>query len=515
MTVARNRRVLLLALLLAAISAALAYRALATRLDSAPVTVAAAPIAGEPVLIAARSIAAGHTITAADVEIAYVPAEAKGERALTEAEQAIGEVALVAMPKGEQVLAGSVGPSLAADPETFAKDVPLGMRAVTIASEETIGVGGFVQPGDRVDVIAAMELKPVRPPQTLLESLGDLESGGDPFPMAELIVQDVEVLAIGQALDPAAPTAPPEGDAAKEPSDGQKGPAARPEAASVTLLVDPAQALRLTLSTEAEATFRLLLRAPGDTTVTELPPALITNGDMAMEPFKMVGGNLASEKDLVIISARFQETSVPAGGILHFEATVRNVSSQLIPAGRGGAAPGHVYEAGETWQSLAEAAPAGVFSVGVTADHAQDQSYQWRWDLGKDLAPGATATITGGIQVPQTPGVQRWWFGTVLQPGTILEDGVAPVAITIEPVSSVVVTADKIALRASPWPDAAGVLTVVRGAQADVLDYEDGWFQVRASGKDGWVPESAVQNSALPGAKMLALVYEWMGRGPR
>jgi hypothetical protein len=274
------------------------------------------------------------------------------------------------------------------------------------------------------------------------------------------------------------------------------GPAPRPEAASVTLLVNPSQALRLLLAVESDAIFRLLLRTPGDTTTTELPPALITSGDIPMDPFKFMGGNLAPT-DVVITDARFRQNSVPAGGILEFEVTVRNVSSQLIPAGRGGAGPGHVYDAGETWQTVDDGAPEGVYSVGVTSDNSEPRTYPWRWDLGEDLAPGATATITGGVQMPYIPGVQRWWFGTMLQPGTVLEDGVSPVEITIEPISSVEVTAPEIDLVDSPWPGAARVLAVTSGARADVLNYQDGWFQVRFGQIDGWVPESAVTNAAL------------------
>jgi hypothetical protein len=252
----------------------------------------------------------------------------------------------------------------------------------------------------------------------------------------------------------------------------------------------------LLLAVQSDGKFRLLLRAPGDVTTTELPPALVTSGGIQMDPFKLMGANLV-EKNLVITDARIRQTTVPAGGILEFEVTVRNVSSQLIPAGRGGAAPGHVYELGESWQSLDDASPDGVYSVGLTSDSAEPRTYPWRWDLGEDLAPGQTATITGGMQVPNSPGVQRWWFGTLLQPGTVLEDGIAPVDVTIEPVSSVEVAAPEVDLRDSPWPSATSVLTMASGARADVLNYQDGWFLVHVDQTDGWVPESAVTNVAL------------------
>jgi hypothetical protein len=101
------------------------------------------------------------------------------------------------------------------------------------------------------------------------------------------------------------------------------------------------------------------------------------------------------------------------------------------------------------------------------------------------------------MQVPNSPGVQRWWFGTLLQPGTVLEDGIAPVDVTIEPVSSVEVAAPEVDLRDSPWPSATSVLTMASGARADVLNYQDGWFLVHVDQTDGWVPESAVTNVAL------------------
>jgi Flp pilus assembly protein CpaB len=470
------------------------------------------PEVGEPVLLGARSIPEGTTITVDDVEVGYVAPAAKATRALTESAQAIGSVSLVDIPKGEQILASSIGEPPPPPPETFANEVPVGFRAVTINVDEVVGVGGFVQPGDRVDVIASFELLLVVPdepgelPQVKAESSGGLfdelldldDEDEEQFPVAELILQDVEVLAIGQALDPTVPVAPPaEADAdAATAEETPVGPAPRPEAASVTLLINPSQALRLLLAVESDAIFRLLLRTPGDTTTTELPPALITSGDIPMDPFRFMGGNLA-RTDVVITDARFRQTAVPGGGILEFEATVRNVSSQLIPAGRGGAGPGHVYDAGETWQTIEGGAPEGIYTVGVTSEFSEPRAYPWRWDLGEDLAPGATATITGGIQMANTPGVQRWWFGTMLQPGTVLEDGVAPAEITIEPISSIEVTAPEVDLLDSPWPGATRVLAVTNGARADVLNYQDGWFQVRFGQIDGWVPESAVTNTAL------------------
>lgn len=532
----RNRRIVLLGLLLATLAAVAAYVLIASRPAPPPTVVEVTPTSGEPVLVGAGFIPQGTVLEARNLEVAYVPAGARAERALTDAEQAVGKVALADIPAGEQIETTDLGDgdSAVVAGDTYARDVPVGLRAVTIASAETIGVGGFLQPGDRVDVVAAMELQPANPSMTLEDALGALggpagnegdggdggtdegsaggeEDAADPFSMAELILQDVEVLAVGQAIDAEANAAAAgeaaaedgEAAAAETSEEGETGLAPNAAATSVTLLVTPADSLRLLLAEQAGAGFRLLLRSPGDTSRTELPPALITNGITNMEPFQLVGSNLIAQ-DLVVTGARFRETTVPAGDILEFEATVRNVSSRLLPAGSGGAEPGHVYAADETWRSLAEPAPAGVYTLGVTAANMAPQTYPWRWSLGEDLEPGQTATITGSIQAPLAPGVQRWWFGTLLQPGTVVQDGVAPVEITIEPATTVTVNVDEASLREAPWETAAVVETAARGAELDVLEQRDGWFLVRAGEGDAWVAAEAVLNAALAEATPVA-----------
>jgi SH3-like domain-containing protein len=63
-------------------------------------------------------------------------------------------------------------------------------------------------------------------------------------------------------------------------------------------------------------------------------------------------------------------------------------------------------------------------------------------------------------------------------------------------------------LRESPWPDAEIVSTAARGTQADVVEYQDGWFLVRANEREGWVPETVVANAALPAAAAILQVEE-------
>lgn len=502
----RNLRVLLLALLIATAAAVVVYQLVVSRLTPPPAVVEVTPESGEPVVIGARALAAGTTLTASDIRIVYINPTARGERALTESSQAIGRVTLLDIPEGDQILAGSIGDTAPLAPaNTFAREVPIGMRAVTISIEETVGVGGLVQPGDRVDVIAGLSLdRPLSAAPAEESASPDGTDTGEmsEIPVAELLVQDVQVLAIGQALQsniaPAPTVAAGQTPAAVEAA----GPITRPEATSVTLLVDPAQALRLLLAVQGDSIFRLLLRAPGDSTVTELPPAFITDGVVNMPPFELVGANLPIG-GLTITSSRFEQRSVPAGGVLDFEVTVRNVSDLVIAAG-GGADPGYVYTGNESWEEVAGDAQPGSFSLALTSDTVEQVTFPWRWDLGQDLEPGESVTFTGGVQVPNRSGLQRWWFGIMSEPGTVVEDGVGLTEVTVEPVAAVVVLSPDVDLRAAPWPDAAVVDTAVRGTTADVLEYGDGWFLIRSGDSEGWVPEGFVVNSVLPAAEAIA-----------
>jgi pilus assembly protein CpaB len=70
-----------------------------------------------------------------------------------------------------------------------------GMRAVTIRIDEVAGVGGFVAPGDRVDVILTRDAGAV-------EEASDTVTGAAGATIAsEVVVENVRVLSVGQGAD--------------------------------------------------------------------------------------------------------------------------------------------------------------------------------------------------------------------------------------------------------------------------------------------------------------------------
>lgn len=143
----------------------------------------------------------------------------------------VGRMPLVAVPIGQPLLSSHLaapgqGPALW-------QRVPAGLRAVAVAINEVVGVGGFVKPGLHVDVIGVAQ-----------NGFG-WES--------ETIAQDVPVLAISQD------------DADRKDDNAAK------IATSATLLVTPVQAEAISLASE-KGRIRLVLRAADDHAIRKIAP---------------------------------------------------------------------------------------------------------------------------------------------------------------------------------------------------------------------------------------------------
>lgn len=70
-----------------------------------------------------------------------------------------------------------------------------GMRAVTIKTDEIAGVGGFVAPGDRVDVVLT------RDAGEILEVAGNAQGASGSSIATEIVVENAKVLTVGQGAD--------------------------------------------------------------------------------------------------------------------------------------------------------------------------------------------------------------------------------------------------------------------------------------------------------------------------
>jgi pilus assembly protein CpaB len=213
-----------------AIGLALVVRAMGSSSGEAVATASAEPAAPmAKVLVAARDLAPGQRLTDADLEWkdwpaaevnpAFItdgsvpvprPATAEGEAEKAEAEKPADESAGARVTRAVTELAtggaeadyyGSVvrEPILAGEPIVGRKIVRAGdsgymaaylepgMRAMSIGVSVETAAGGFILPGDRVDVLVTVELQ------------DNGEGGGQTRYASSIVLQNVKVLAVDQS----------------------------------------------------------------------------------------------------------------------------------------------------------------------------------------------------------------------------------------------------------------------------------------------------------------------------
>lgn len=115
---------------------------------AAPAASAPAAAASARFVIAARDIRAGHMLESADLSTESAASAPQGS--LGSAQQALGQVSSRDIAKGSPVLMDALAP------ESLSALLQPGERAVAVQVDEVIGVGGFAQPGDSVDVLQFM-----------------------------------------------------------------------------------------------------------------------------------------------------------------------------------------------------------------------------------------------------------------------------------------------------------------------------------------------------------------------
>ena len=131
------------------------------------------------VVTAVRPIGEMETIDDSMIQLKPYPSSFVQPDALLSLEEAIGLVALAPMSEGEQMLRTKItrpGPTTG-----LSLQVSPTKRALTIPIDETRGVAKLLKPGDRVDMIAALDVK----------------EGGEMKKEVKTIMQDVVILATG------------------------------------------------------------------------------------------------------------------------------------------------------------------------------------------------------------------------------------------------------------------------------------------------------------------------------
>ena len=195
---------------------------------------AAGPV--NQVVVAARNVELGSKLVEPDLKLVEWRSSPPAG-AFAKVSDLVGRAAVYPLFQEEPVLEGKLAGvgSGAGLPAV----IPDGMRAVSIRVDDVVAVAGFVGPGTRVDVLLTGD-----------PSRGG--RGGESEPLTKTILENVQVLAAGQKLEP----------------DAQ----GKPERVNVvTLLCTPEDAAKVTLAS-SEGRIQLVLRNPGDKTKAEKQP---------------------------------------------------------------------------------------------------------------------------------------------------------------------------------------------------------------------------------------------------
>ena len=239
---ARRSGLRLLVFVAVSLVAAIGSALLLTRYMDARTAQARLPT--RPVVIAAVDLPVGAELRPENLAVVAWPAASVPAGAFQDPKALEGKTVASRIYRAEPLLAAK----LVGAGNGLSALLPTGMRAVAVRVDDVVGVAGFVQPGDSVDVIVT------------------IRADGGMVISSKVILQAVRVLAVGKELDTWA-----------------KGDKVVP-ATVATLMVDAAQSEWLALAA-AQGKILLTLRSATDTDVVATkgitPSGLLARGEGA------------------------------------------------------------------------------------------------------------------------------------------------------------------------------------------------------------------------------------------
>ncbi len=173
---------------------------------------------------AARPLPAGEVVKAESLTLVDWPAKMPLQGAFTRIEDVSGRAVIYPVAARQPVLEGYL--AAAGSGIGLTVKIPDGMRAASVRSDEVIGVAGFLFPSCHVDVLVTFHNDAAGTPGT------------------QIVLQDVEVLTVGQKIEPDA------GGKAEDVS-------------VVTLLLKPEDAQKLVLAS-TQGSIHFVLRNGAD-----------------------------------------------------------------------------------------------------------------------------------------------------------------------------------------------------------------------------------------------------------
>ncbi len=258
-----NRRFLLVAILLAGLSAALVYAKISASDTSTSPSV---KVGDQQVVVAKIPIKERTTITAAMVEVKSVPLNNVALGAFTDVPTAIGKVTKFPVEVNQQLVAAAViDTSRPISNAALSYVVPTGKRAMSISASQVANAGGLILPGDWVDIVWSC--------------------CADKAVVTKTLLRNIQVVAVAQTIVPSGPVTSANPTAAAGSPVAAPGlstnPVAAsnavpvPEASTVTLLLTP-QEVQILFLAESNGKLRLDLRGVGDQDTPDTGNVIIT-----------------------------------------------------------------------------------------------------------------------------------------------------------------------------------------------------------------------------------------------
>lgn len=238
------------ALVIAIVASSLVYREYEKASATKPTVTQYIVVANEPLQLGTR-------LDNSNLKLIPWPADKPVPGMFTKIQDCTDRALITNVVENEPILDSKLAPKQAG--AGLPATIPEGMRALSVAVNDVVGVAGFVIPGTTVDVLVTGTI--------------GAQGGGGANSITRTILEDVRVLAAGQKIE----------------QDQNGKPLTVPV---VTLLVTPEEAVKLTMAS-TEGKIQLALRNTIDTKVTNPEPvlqAVLFGGVKPPEPPKIVKG---------------------------------------------------------------------------------------------------------------------------------------------------------------------------------------------------------------------------------
>lgn len=267
----RGTLLIIVGIILAIGTAAIAFIILQSRGEHAPVPPEPTPEAKTAVVIAAQEIPAYTDIPEDAVDTWEIPQSALTSDHLLDPEAVVGKQAMETIPRGSFITRDLLVDAARAREMGYdaSLNIPEGKVAMAFKTTQLAAVAGAVQSGDFVDLLISYWF--VDTEQEAVAAPEEEQAQKESYTLlAQLLLQDVEVLRVGAwAAAPPPEEEVPEEAAAEaqeeQPPEEAQQPVAAPEAETIlTLLLNQQDALVVKFARESGATIDLVLRGRED-----------------------------------------------------------------------------------------------------------------------------------------------------------------------------------------------------------------------------------------------------------